>query len=136
MLTDLANKTFQQAVRGFDLYRKQFLVSPTACTINGTLYDRSRKAILEIGEASANDMVALRNGAVAKIISFWQRSGDESIIAELEIYECINDDVRIRALQRFERAFFDVANFVDTCVWFVDSPAIMRVSLPPALLYA
>ena len=117
------------------MYRRQFLVSPKPCPINGVLYHRSAKVVLELGEAKNDDVVALRNGAVAKIISFWQRPGDEDIVAELDVLECINNDVRLRSLERYTRSFVNVDRFVDTCVWFVDSPAIIRVSLPPALLY-
>jgi len=136
VLTDVVNKTFQQAIRGFDLYRKRFLVTPHSCSIGGVLYDRARKACLEIGQVKSDDVVVLRDGAVGKVKFFWQRPGYESIVAELDVYEMIGGDVRFRSCERFSSSFVDVREFVDTCIWIYDSPAIMRVSLPPSLLYA
>jgi hypothetical protein len=136
VLNDLVNKTFEQTLNGIDLYREQFLVFPADCVFDGHQMRRARKAILRIGEVTHDDLVALTNGTVGKIVYFWQRANAADIIAELECYECINNDARILSTERTTRRFVDVADFVDTLVSFMESPAILRVSLPPALLYS
>jgi hypothetical protein len=134
-LVDLVNKSFEQVLSGHDLYKATFLIRPAAVDVGGRAFRRSRGAVLRIGRASAEDLCITDDGAVGRIIGFWQ-CGSSDIYAEIDAYECIDGDARLRSLERSHRMFIDSRTIIDTLIWVMESPAIARISLPPALLHA
>ena len=85
---------------------------------------------------SAKDLVITDAGVVAAIVAFWQSAGDETLYAEANAYECLNNDARFRSLERSHRVFIDTRTIIEALIWYEESPTIIKVSLPPALLYA
>ena len=79
-------------------------------------------------------MVVNKDGVLGKVVGFWEQAGAEICVA-VDAYECVNNDPRLRALQRSQRVFFNYRSTVDSLIWVEESPAIIRVSLPPSLLY-
>ena len=80
-------------------------------------------------------MVINESGDVAKVISIWQKVSEDGLILEVEAYPCINDDLKYRATQRSRADFFKSESIVDVLIWYEDSPGIICVPIPLALLY-
>ena len=135
VLTDVINTTFQQVISGHDLYSEAFLIMPHECHISGIDFRRSRTACTRIGHVAAGDLVINVRGRVGCVISCWQRTSDNLIVLEVDIYPCLNNDIRFASKAQAVRGFFEHLDIVDTLLWIEDSPGIVRVSIPPALLY-
>lgn len=135
VLVDLVNTTFQQVADGHDLYNKEFLVTPHNVHVDGRHMRRARSAVLRIGLTSHGDMIVSTTGVVGTVINFWQFIGDATFFVEIDAHECINNDTRFRSKDRVERLCLETSSIVDSLVWVYDSPSIIRVSLPPALLF-
>ena len=131
VLCDVVNKCFQQVTEGHDLYSASFLVRPRGC--GG--FRQSRAAVLLISETTAGDIVVNDAGVIGMVIAFWQHPTDVSIYAEVDAYECLANDARVRSQARTHRVFFDSRTIIDACVWYTVSPTVIRVSVPPALLF-
>ncbi len=71
---------------------------------------------------------------MGKIISLFHKSGDDTIVAELEAYECIGGDARFRSQERSHRVFIDSIAIIESLVWYQYDPATIRISIPPSLL--
>lgn len=135
VLFDLVNKCFQQVIEGHDLYTPTFLVNACSQATTDGAYQSSRRAVLRIGETAVGDLIITDAGVVGKIIAFFQKSGDDTIVAEMDAYECSGGDTRFRCQNRPHRMFFDCRAIVDSLVWYQYSPSIIRVSIPPSLLF-
>ena len=135
VLTDIVNTTFQQVIGGHDLYKDAFLVMPHDCTIHGIVFRRSRSACIRIGHIAVGDIVVNVSGRVGCIVGCWQRVSDELIVLEVDVYPVLNDDMRFVSKSQSFRGFFNITDLVDTVFWIEDSPGILRISIPPALLY-
>jgi len=135
VLVDIVNKSFQQLAEGIDLYKEAFLVRAKTAALAGQAFHRSKYAVLHIGAVQHGDIVINEQGIVGAVAEFWQQ-GDGHIFAAVDAFECIDDNPQIRAVQRSHRVFFEASTIVDSLIWVEESPAIVRVSLPPALLYA
>ena len=136
VLVDLVNKSFQQVIEGHDLYSGFFLVNPKDVRVAGLAFRKSKSAVLLIGETCAGDLVIDEHGVAGLVIAFWQTVGQNEIYAEIDAYECINDDARFRSTARVQRLFIASNSIIDALIWYTVSPTIIRLSLPPALLYA
>jgi hypothetical protein len=123
-----------QVKKGTDIYKESFLVRPSSTSFNDIVFRQSRYAILHIGSVRAGDLIINTDGLLGSVAGFWQH-GDGDIFVAVDAYECVNSDPRLRALQRHHRVFFDAHTIIDSLIWVEESPAIIRVSLPPALLY-
>ena len=136
VLVDVVNQAIQQIIDGHDLYSAVFLVHPrTHVQLGGFNFFRSRSGIMRIGQVSAGDLVIDDVGGVGKVISFWQRENDHRLTIEIDAYPCVNNDISIRATLRSHRDFVTSESLIDTCIWVEDSPGIIHVTVPPALLY-
>jgi hypothetical protein len=136
VLADVVNKAIEQVIDGFDLYKVQFMVRPTAAEIAGHAFRRSSHIVAIIGPLAAGDMVITHDGVVGSIIGFWQQSDDATIYAEIDAHECIGNNTQVRSMYRTQRMFIDIAMIVDALIWVMESPAIIRISIPPAMLYS
>ena len=81
VLFDLVNKCFQQVIEGHDPYTPTFLVNACSQATTDGAYQSSRRAVLRIGEAAVGDLIITDAGLVGKIIAFFQKSGDDTIVA-------------------------------------------------------
>ena len=135
VLTDVVNTTFEQIISGHDLYTDAFLVTPRDCNIGGIHFRTSRAACLRIGHVSVGDLVIRSDALVGRVVKFWQRASDNFIALEVDAYACVNDDIRFVSTAQTTREFFDHKSIVDSLIWFEDSPALLRIAVPPALLY-
>jgi hypothetical protein len=140
ILVDVVNTMFQQIIGGLDLYKPCFLIHPKAIALDGNHFLRSSAAVMRIGHVEHGDLVVTKCGAVAKIVCFWRRDSAEAaaahqLFAEVDVYPSLNNDIRYAATTRSKRRFLDCHSFVDSLIWLEDSPGIIRISLPPALLF-
>jgi hypothetical protein len=135
VLNDVVNTTFQQIINGHDLYTEAFLVAPRDCNIGGIDFRKSRAACTRIGHVAAKDLVVTVRGRVGCVVSFWQRVSDDNIVVEVDAYPCLDNDMRFASKAQATRCFFELRELVDTLIWIEDSPGIIRLSVPPALLY-
>ena len=135
VLTDVVNTTFQQVLSGHDLYKDAFLIMPHEVEVSGIDFRRSRSACCRIGHVSARDLVMNVHGRVGRVVSCWQRISDELIVLEVDAYPCLNNDISVVSSAQAVRGFFEQVDLVDTLLWIEDSPGIIRVSVPPAVLY-
>ena len=136
VLTDIVNTSFEQVAEGHDLYKAVFLVNPSPMLLRGQAFHTSRSAVLPIGLVSKGDVVITSEGIVGKVASFWQANAVGPVYASISAYKCIDGDTRLRATDNPLDIVCDAREVVDALIWFWQSPAIMRVSIPPALLYA
>ena len=72
-------------------------------------------------------------GSWARSLRSSKKSGDDTIAAELEAYECIGGDARFRSQERSHRVFIDSIAIIESLVWY--DPATIRISVPPSLLF-
>ena len=105
VLFDLVNKCFRQVMEGHDLYTPTFLVNACSQATTDGAYQSSRRAVLRIGETAVGDLIITDAGVVGKIIAFFQKSGDDTIVAEMDAYECSGGDTRFRCQDRSHRMF-------------------------------
>ena len=108
---------------------------PHDCTIHGIVFRRSRSACIRIGHIAVGYIVVNVSGRVGCIVGCWQRVSDELIELEVDVYPVLNDDMRFVSKSQSFRGFFNITDLVDTVFWIEDSPGILRISIPPALLY-
>ena len=135
VLCDVVNTTFQQIIDGHDLYTDAFLLLPHDCNMNGMHFRTSRAACLRVGHVAVGDLVIRSDGLVGCVVKFWQRASDNHIALEVDAYPCVNNDIRYVSTAQSTRDFFDHHSIVDCLIWFEDSPALLRIAVPPALLY-
>ena len=135
VLTDVVNTTFQQVLSGHDLYKDAFLVMPHDCELAGIAFRRSRAACIRIGHVACGDLVVNVRGRVGCVVSCWQRVSDELIVLEADVYPVLNNDIRFVSKSQSFRGFFVAKDLVDTVLWIEESPGIIRISVPPALLF-
>jgi hypothetical protein len=135
VLTDVVNTTFQQVISGHDLYSETFLIMPHDCEIGGLDFRRSRAACCRIGHVAVGDLVVNVHGCVGCIVCCWQKASDNLIVLEVDAYPCLNDDVRFVSKAQASKSFFELREIVDSLIWIEESPGIIRICLPPALLY-
>ncbi len=91
-MVDLVYKCFQQVIEGHGLYMRTFLVNESRQATADGAYRSSRHAVLRIGETAAGDPVVTVEWGRGQDHSLFQKSGDDTIAAELEAYECIGGD--------------------------------------------
>ena len=135
VLHDVVNRSMEQILEGHDLYTKEFRVNPRDVTLGTIQFRRARTCVIKTGLVANGDMVINESGDVAKVISIWQKVSEDGLILEVEAYPCINDDLKYRATQRSRVDFFKSESIVDVLIWYEDSPGIICVPIPPALLY-
>ena len=136
VLTDLVNKTFEQLSRGDDIYMQSFLVRPRCVRVADSNLRRSNVAVLRLGRVSAGDVTMNSNGDVGMVTAMWQGiPASSTIYAEVEEYPTINDDLRFRSVTRSTQQFWDASTLIDTIIWVEESPGIIRIAIPPGILY-
>jgi hypothetical protein len=136
VLTDVVNTTFQQIKNGHDLYRESFLVFPQELLICGIGFLTSRKACIRIGHVQVGDVVVNIDGVVGCVVKFWQQcGGDDRIVVQVDVYPCLNNDIRYASKAQSYRSFMEDRTIVDAVLWIDDSPGIIRICVPPSLLY-
>ena len=138
VLVDVINTMFQQIEHGADLYRACFLVSPRLVEFQGVRLYRSGAAVLRIGHVARGDLIITNTGVVAKIVTFMRKDSVEcllDIFAEVDVYPCVNGDLKYASSARSTRRFLDCKTFVDCLIWLEESPGLIRISIPPALLF-
>ena len=131
----IVNKTFQQIARGDDLYRATFLVRPKDVHIDGSRLRKSNAAILRIGSLATGDVTMNCDGDVGKVVAMWQGIPASTIFVQVDVYPTINDDLRLRSTTRSTRQFWDASTLIDTLIWLEESPGIIRIPIPAAILY-
>ena len=134
MLSDVVNTTFEQVSGGHDLYKDVFLLLPRDDQIGGVIMQRSRAAVVRIGHVRAGDLVITTSGVIGCVVCFWQSHHNEQVAVEVDIYPCVNNDIRFAAKSQSRRGFFRHTSLVDTLLWIDESPGIIRIAIPPALL--
>jgi hypothetical protein len=135
VLIDVVNTTFQQIIGGHDLYMDIFLLTPRDCQIGGIHFRSSRAVCLRIGHVAIGDLVIRSDGLVGCVVKVWQRAHDNHVALEVDVYPCVNNDIRFVSTAQSKRDFFDHQSLVDTLLWMEESPALLRIAVPPALLY-
>ena len=135
VLTDVVNKSFEQILEGHELYKPCFLVNPRDAHVPGIALRKARSAVLRIGETWAGDVVITNDGIVGKVICMWTQAGDDTIYSEIDVYRCVPNDARFRCTDGAQRSFIDSATLSSTLIWYEESPGIICISLPPALLF-
>ena len=91
---------------------------------------------MKVGQVKSGDLVMTDLGVVAKVRSIWQRVPHGRFVVEVDEYECINNDIRVRSSTRTSHAFLYAESIIDVLIWYEDSPGIIRCAVPPALLFA
>lgn len=137
VLNDIVNLSIEQIMDGHDLYAEKFLICPRDIQVNGTTFRRSGRCVMHVGQVGRGDLVINNVGDVGKVISVWQTVDERNhIFFEVDAYPCINNDVRIRATTRAYRDVFGSDSIIDVLIWYEDSPGIIRLAVPPGLLFA
>ena len=136
VLHDVVNQSVQQILDGHDLYAANFLINPSSVTLQATTFRRAPRGVCRIGEVGRGDLVINDAGDVGSIVCLWQVVATDLMFAEVDLYPCIGDDIRVRATTRSKRDYFKSDTLVDVLVWYVDSPGIIRTFVPPKLLFA
>ena len=114
-----------------------FWVSPSACEerrllaprnvcINGMSVTHSRTASLTCGDVSTGDMVALLDGSIGRVISFWQNC-NSIISAGLQLHMQLPNTQMLYQLQSHDVAFVDVRSIVEPIFWYAKSNSIFVV---------
>ena len=137
VLLGVVTQFLEQLSSGIDLFTERFLINARDVTIDGPPFRRSRHAVVRIGEISCGDLVMARGGDVGKVLNNWQTipSLNDEVIVEIETYASIDRQVTIQSMSRNKRVFVD-SEFVSTLFWIMESPAIIRVSIPPSIVYS
>ena len=136
VLNDVVNQSIQQVLDGHDLYSEEFLILPHDVTLEGRAFQRARKFVMKTGHVEGGDLVMTDSGLVGKVISLWKPMPTGRILLEVDVYPCINNDIRSRSTDRSSHGFFCSESIVDVLIWYEESPAIIRCVVPPALLFA
>ena len=134
VLHDVVTKSFEQLQSGHDLFKKEFLVNPYSVAVADNALQRSTSAVLVTGEACKGDIALFTSGEAGRILAFWQAPG-ETVAIEVDIYENVQGDVRLISEDHATRRFIESGSMVDTCIWYYDSPKVIRLSLPPVILF-
>ena len=85
---------------------------------------QSKSATLKGGEVHYGDLVALSDGRVAQVASFYKWEHDHRIYAQVEAHERISD---FNFAIEFETDFVDVALIVEPLIWYRKPRSIFAV---------
>ena len=135
VLNDVVNQSFEQVLDGHDVYAEEFLISPAAVTLSTIAFRAANRCVTRIGLIAAGDLVINSAGDVGMVIKVFQRVCDDLILLEVDAFPTIGGDVSRRSADRKYRDFFESKSIIDVLIWYYDSPAIVRFSVPSALLY-
>ena len=72
---------------------------------------------------------------MGKVLSILQQSVDRELTLEVMVYPSIDGDIRCRATDKGDKQFFNASSVIEALVWYVEHPNVIRVAIPPALLY-
>ena len=69
---------------------------------------------------------------MGKILAFYEIGS--IIVAETTMFDNVGDEPGFFSLTRQSKTFRDIGDIIDVCVWYDDSPGIMKVAIPPLVL--
>ena len=90
------------------------MIEPRSSSLGGTNVVTSRQATLKGGEINSGDLVALIDGRIGQVVSFYSCDGDDMIYAQLEAHNRISD---FCFELDFEMVFVDVDLIIEAVIW-------------------
>ena len=135
VLSDVVTQAFEQILDGHDVYTEEFLICPKEVTLSFIAFRAANRCVTRVGIISAGDLIINAVGDVGKVVKVFQRVCDDLIFLEVDAYPCVDGQVSCRSIDRQYRDFFVSKSIIDVLIWYFDSPAIIRFSVPAALLY-
>ena len=97
-----------------DLCQESYMIEPRSSSLGGTNVVTSRQATLKGGEINSGDLVALIDGRIGQVVSFYSCDGDDMIYAQLEAHNRISD---FCFELDFEMVFVDVDLIIEAVIW-------------------
>ncbi len=117
------------------MFKSTYLCNGKGCDIGGgQQLTRATRAVFHVGEVCAGDLLYLENGMASIAVAFYH---DElELVIELDVLECLGGDTTVRDKRSPSRRFVESQMVVDTCVWYELRPGIIKLCLPPAVLFS
>lgn len=107
-----------------DTCQQSSMVDSCVRSLGETTVVQSKSATLKGGEVHYGDLVALSDGRVAQVASFYKWEHDHRIYAQVEAHERISD---FNFAIEFETDFVDVALIVEPLIWYRKPRSIFAV---------
>ncbi len=111
-----------------------FLGNPKTSSIGGHVFKSSKCAVLRCGEVNHGDILYFRSGSAGRVVRFFE-GGDSGIVIEMDMYDCVGGGTTLRSEERAQRTFEEHESVLDSCIWYYESPSIIKLCLPPAALF-
>ena len=131
VLIDVVNQMCEQMVGGHDLFEKMFLVQPKECKLQPDILT-SKKAVLECGAVSHNDVIFFEDFACGRVQAFFDINN--ILFVEVGLMRQVGGDPSVRDDTSHDVVFRECAHVVDACIWHsTERPGVIKVCVPPIL---
>ena len=132
VLADVVNKQCQQMTDGHDLFKNLCLVNPRVVQGRADL-ERSNTAVLPCGAVRHGDVVWFKDATCGRVECFYKLA--DTIAVDVRLFRNVWSDLRLLDETRQTRTIVDVNTLVDSCIWYYDAPAVIKVSMPALGLF-
>ena len=129
VIHDVVNQQMEQLITGVDIYRDRFLVRPSVLADSNVR--QSTTAVFRCGELTRGDLVMLRDSSCGRVTAFYEVDG--SILVRADVFAMVDKTASIYAEERFVSKLLTADEIVDAVVYFYQSPATIKVCVPPQM---
>lgn len=116
VIADLVNRHCEVMSSDTSVYLREFLINPTEIKLPGLTVQHSTHACLPCGEVWADDLVAVREGYVGKVVRFWQADNRE-FTAQIEAYTMVGASRKVWNSNAPTTRCVESVDILDTLLW-------------------
>ena len=136
-LIDSLNSQIHYFSTGHDLFKAEFLAKVKLESINsevGNIIRSTGSLVCAVGEIFTDDVLFLKSGVVLQVIAFFQYGEDEFVIHGNAL-RAVQGQCNVRSLADFTVMFVKTHDVADVCIFFSPCEGIIKVSIPPHVLF-
>ena len=133
-LLDVLNAQCAFMAQSEDIFQEEFLQNPQRTVFDDSVCV-SMSAVTHVGELRNGDIIYASGDVAGRVVRFVQRNGGP-LSLQIDAMKCYNNDSSLRDESDTATAFVEVRDVADACIWFYHARPIIKLNLPPSVLFA